>query len=345
MKKILALLSVVILVSCKQEKLSTIKCSPELKSMVVFDVMSYNVENLFDTIDDPNKADEDFTPTGKLQWNTSKYYEHLNHTVDAITNKGANFPAIVGLIEVENGKVLNDLVNTSYLKGKGYQVIWYEGPDERGIDVAMIFDSNRVIVMGSRAIPVVLESLTDPNTRDILKVSAKIGNENFEFFVNHWPSRRGGQDESEMHRIKAASVLRKEVDQILSVNPKANIICMGDFNDFPSNKSIRDVLQAGVSKPEDSNGHSVLFNMMSDFEALKKGTHFYKGEWSPLDQFMLSYGMFDKKYLNVNDFEVVSYDFLYYTGKDGVKSPARVYVGDSYKGGYSDHLPILLHVN
>jgi predicted extracellular nuclease len=340
MKKILALLSIVILVSCKQEKLSLEIPSSDLKSKVTFDIMSYNVENLFDTIDDSNKADEDFTPTGKLKWNSAKYYEHLNHTVDAITNKGANFPAVVGLIEVENGIVLNDLVNTSYLKGRGYQVVWFEGPDERGIDVALIYDSNRVNVIGSRAIPVVLESVSDPNTRDILKVTVKVGNEDFNLFVNHWPSRRGGQDESEMHRIKAASVLRKEVDVILSINANANIICMGDFNDFPSNKSVHDVLQAGVS-----NEHSVLFNMMADFESLKKGTHFYKGEWSPLDQFMVSYGMFDNKCISANSFDVVSYDFLYYTSKEGVRSPARAYVGDSYKGGYSDHLPILMHVN
>jgi predicted extracellular nuclease len=339
MKKIGVLFFIAIMVSCKTNKPDA-KSFSDAPAKVKFDLMSYNIENLFDTIDDPNKADEDFTPSGKLQWNTAKYLEHLNHTVDAITNKGTNFPALVGLIEVENGNVLNDLVNTSFLKGKGYQVVWYEGPDERGIDVAIIYDSKRVSVTGSRAIPVLLESVTDPNTRDILKASVRIGNEDFELFVNHWPSRRGGQDESEIHRIKAASVLRKEVDQILSINPKANIICMGDFNDFPSNKSVHDVLQAGVS-----NEHSVLFNMMSDFEALKKGTHFYKGEWSPLDQFMVSYGMFDNKCINANSFEVVSYDFLYYTGKDGVKSPARVYVGDSYKGGYSDHLPILMHVN
>lgn len=339
MKKILGLLSIVILASCKQEKLSVQIPASEIKK-VSFDIMSYNVENLFDTIDDPNKADEDFTPTGKLQWNTAKYYDHLKHTVDAITNKGTNFPAIVGLIEVENGTVLNDLVNTSFLKGKGYKYVWFEGPDERGIDVALIYDLNRVSVVQAKAIPVLLESVTDPNTRDILKVLVEIGSEQFNLFVNHWPSRRGGQDESEMHRIKAASVLRKEVDEILSLNPKANIVCMGDFNDFPSNKSVHDVLQAGVS-----NEHSVLFNMMSDFEALKKGTHFYKGEWSPLDQFMVSYGMFDNKCVSANSFEVVSYDFIMYTSKDGVKSPARVYVGDSYKGGFSDHLPILMHVN
>lgn len=339
MKKIGVLFFIALMASCKTTQPDT-KTYSDAAGKVKFDLMSYNVENLFDTIDDPNKTDEDFTPSGKLQWNTVKYYEHLNHTVDAITNKGTNFPAIVGLIEVENGTVLNDLVNTSFLKGKGYQVVWYEGPDERGIDVAMIYDSKRVSIVGSRPIPVVLESVSDPNTRDILKVSVKVGNEDYHLFVNHWPSRRGGQDESEMHRIRAASVLRKEVDQILSVNPKANIICMGDFNDFPSNKSVHDVLQAGVS-----NEHSVLFNMMSDFETLKKGTHFYKGEWSPLDQFMVSYGMFDNKCLSANSFEVVSYDFLYYTSKDGVKSPARAYVGDSYKGGYSDHLPILMHVN
>ena len=339
MKKIVVLFILASLVACQSTKPSTKDYSTP-QNKVTFDIMSYNVENLFDTIDDPNKADEDFTPTGKLQWNTAKYYEHLNHTVDAITNKGTNFPAIVGLIEVENGTALNDLVNTSHLKGKGYKVVWHEGPDERGIDVALIYDSNRITLIGSRAIPVILESVTDPNTRDILKVTVKVGSEDFNLFVNHWPSRRGGQDESEMHRIRAASVLRKEVDQILSVNPKANIICMGDFNDFPSNKSVHDVLQAGVS-----NEHSVLFNMMSDFEALKKGTHFYKGEWSPLDQFMLSYGMFDNKCITANSFEVVTSDFLYYTSKDGVKSPARAYVGDSYKGGYSDHLPILLRVN
>jgi predicted extracellular nuclease len=339
MKKIGVLFFIAIMVSCKTMKPDS-ETSSVAPAKVKFDLMSYNVENLFDTIDDPNKADEDFTPTGKLQWNSAKYYEHLNHSVDAITNKGTNFPAVVGLIEVENGTVLNDLVNTSYLKGKGYQVVWYEGPDERGIDVALIYDSNKVTVLGSRPIPVVLESVSDPNTRDILKVSVKVGSEDYHLFVNHWPSRRGGMDESEMHRIKAASVLRKEVDQILSVNPNANIICMGDFNDFPSNKSVHDVLQAGVS-----NEHSVLFNMMSDFEALKKGTHFYKGEWSPLDQFVVSYGMFDNKCISANSFEVVSYDFIMYTSKDGVKSPARVYVGDSYKGGYSDHLPILMHVN
>ena len=339
MKKIGVLFFIALMVSCKSTK-PEFKEHSEAPAKVKFDLMSYNVENLFDTIDDPNKADEDFTPTGKLLWNSAKYYEHLNHTVDAITNKGANFPAVVGLIEVENRTVLNDLVNTSYLKGKGYQVVWYEGPDERGIDVALIYDSKRVTIVGSRPIPVVLESVSDPNTRDILKVSVKVGSEDYHLFVNHWPSRRGGQDESEMHRIKAASVLRKEVEQILSVNAKANIICMGDFNDFPSNKSVHDVLQAGVS-----NEHSVLFNMMSDFEALKKGTHFYKGEWSPLDQFMVSYGMFENKSLTVNSFEVVNYEFLYYTSKDGVKSPARVYVGDSHKGGYSDHLPILMHVN
>ena len=339
MKKIGVLFVIAVMVSCKITK-PGVKEYSDAPAKVKFDLMSYNVENLFDTIDDPNKADEDFTPAGKLQWNTAKYYEHLNHTVDAITNKGTSFPAIVGLIEVENGTVLNDLVNTSFLKGKGYQVVWYEGPDERGIDVALIYDSKRVTIVGSRPIPVVLESVSDPNTRDILKVSVKVGSEDYHLFVNHWPSRRGGLDESEMHRIKAASVLRKEVDQILSVNPKANIICMGDFNDFPSNKSIHDVLQAGVS-----NEHSVLFNMMSDFEALKKGTHFYKGEWSPLDQFIVSYGMFDNKCISANSFEVVTYDFLYDTSKDGVKSPARAYVGDSYKGGYSDHLPILMHVN
>jgi len=339
MKKLGVLFFIALMVSCKTTKMDYNEYS-DAAAKAKFDLMSYNVENLFDTIDDPNKADEDFTPNGKLQWNSAKYYEHLNHTVDAITNKGTSFPAIVALIEVENGAVLNDLVNTSYLKGKGYQVVWYEGPDERGIDVAMIYDSKRVTIIGSRPIPVVLESVSDPNTRDILKVSVKVGREDYHLFLNHWPSRRGGQDESEMHRIKAASVLRKEVDQILSVNAKANIICMGDFNDFPSNKSVHDVLQAGVS-----NEHSVLFNMMSDFEALKKGTHFYKGEWSPLDQFMVSYGMFDNKCIDVNSYEVVSYDFIMYTSKDGVKSPARVYVGDSYKGGYSDHLPILMHVN
>jgi predicted extracellular nuclease len=335
MKHLLLILIGIPFFSCSQKKAAI--ASDKGQTAIV---VSYNVENLFDTINDVKKNDEDFLPEGKLNWNTEKYLEKLNRIGQAISNNKSEFPDIVGLIEIENKTVLKDLCNNSYLKEGEYDFIWFEGPDERGIDVALLYRKKNVTILSSNAIPVILKSDTDPNTRDILHVEAKIGDLPIHFYVNHWPSRRGGQTQSEPFRLQAAEILKKEIDSQRKKNSNANIICMGDFNDFPSNSSLKDVLRA-----TDINhlSESDLINLMSDDELAKDGTHFYQNEWSMLDQFIVSKNLFDQA-LSAESASIVKYDFLYYTNKNGVKSPSRSYVGDSYKGGYSDHLPIKLIV-
>jgi len=299
---------------------------------------SYNVENLFDTINDPNKNDEDFLPNGKLQWNSARYFDKLNKIVQVVTNDGKEFPAAVGLIEIENETVLKDLVARMKFKGHAYSYVWYDSPDERGIDVAMLYDAKQMKIISSEKLPVVLKSETDPNTRDILHVYAKACGMKLHFFVNHWPSRRGGEDVSAPFRAQAAGVLRSKIDELVKSAPQANVICMGDFNDFPSNESVKSVLGAGVSKES-----SVLLNMMSDDEQRKEGSHFYQKEWSMLDQFIVSYSLYEN-HMNEHSAKIVRHPYLMYTSKSGEQSPARTYVGDSWKGGYSDHLPIRLAI-
>ena len=309
------------------------KCHTD--SLIVY---SYNVENLFDTINDPNKNDEDFLPTGKLQWNSARYFDKLNKIVQVITDGGKEFPVAVGLVEVENEAVLKDLVARMKFKGHKYSYVWYDSPDERGIDVAMLYDAKQMKILKSEKLPVVLKSETDPNTRDILHVYGQACGMKIHFFVNHWPSRRGGEDVSSPFRAQAAGVLRAKIDEVMKQEKDARIICMGDFNDFPSNESVGKVLGAGTNKSS-----SVLFNMMADDESRKEGTHFYNKEWSMLDQFIVSYSFYEGN-MNEHSAKIVRRPYLMYTSKSGEQSPARTYVGDSWKGGYSDHLPIRLAI-
>jgi len=333
MKKLLLILLLSPFIACTQSKLAKTKGSEAI-------IISYNVENLFDTINDSKKNDEDFLPTGKLNWNSTRYKDKLVKISQAVTNNGNEIPDVIGLIEIENGSVLKDLCSSNFFSVTKYKYVWFDGPDERGIDVALLYNSNTTEILSSNAIPVVLKSEKDPNTRDILHVFAKINDLKIHFYVNHWPSRRGGQLESEPFRMQAAEILKQHIQTILANDPNANIVCMGDFNDFPSNASLKDVL--GAADINASN-KSQLINLMADDEIAKDGTHFYQNEWSMLDQFIVSKNLLDVA-INQESAQIVKYDFLYYTNKNGVKSPSRTYVGDSYKGGYSDHLPIRLTI-
>ena len=301
-----------------------------------FVVGFYNVENLFDTADDPKKNDEDFTPSGKLAWTNERYQLKLGRIAEVIDSLPGEFPAIMGLCEIENKKVLEDLVKEKTIAGYGYSIIHQDSPDERGIDVAMLYDPKRVKILFSKYTTVNLPNEADPYTRDLLYVKAETGGDVVHLFVNHWPSRGGGQMESEGNRIAAANVVDMLVGDILKADANANILLMGDFNDFPSDKSVSSVLNAGVN-PENR-----LFNYMYDDEKAGKGSYFYKGSWSPLDQFMASKGLHDGKGKLIAPDNAASYyagDFVMFTTNDGQKRPNRTYVGEDYKGGYSDHLP------
>lgn len=301
-------------------------------------MLFYNVENLFDTIDDPEKKDEDFLPQSKKKWNSTRYYDKLKKLGEVIETVSDNNPVFVGLAEIENRFVVQDLMKTGRLASTKYRIAHFESPDVRGIDVALAFDHERFHLTHKEAIKVDFKNEPNFKTRDILYVKGVFyDSTEAHIFVNHWSSRRGGQEKSEYKRVKAAELLKGKVDSLLALNSSANIIIMGDFNDYPNNRSISEVLDAnGVSR------NSTLVNFMTPIQERGKGTHNYKGEWGALDQLIVSSSLIDNKGLEIVNKEAkVMYDdkFLY-TKKDGSKTPNRTYGGNSYFGGYSDHLAI-----
>jgi predicted extracellular nuclease len=313
-------------------------------------IMCYNVENLFDTQNDPNKNDDDFTPSGKLAWDEAKYQTKLLHIAEVIKAVDANLPAVVGLCEVENAAVLKDLVKQPLIKEAKYGIVHYESPDERGIDVAMLYKKDSFKLISSKAIVTELPNPQDKFTRDILYVKGNLEGGEVHLFVNHWPSRSGGQEQTEPLRMFVASVLKHHLDSIRGVDANAKIICMGDFNDFPDDKSMANVLNAGPSEKELASNELpsssyAYYNYMWQLQRKKEGTHYYKGEWSPLDQFVCSKALVEGNSGWVSapgSAHIFRGDLVMFSDKEGNKRPNRTYVGNDYKGGYSDHLPVYL---
>ncbi len=301
----------------------------------------YNVENIFDTDNDPKINDDDFTPTGKYQWTADRYRVKLDHTIDALLLMDSKFPDILGLCEIENRRVLEDLLSMERIKAAGYSIIHQDSPDERGIDVALLYKKDLFKVEKSTFYKVTLPSVEDPNTRDILYVKGKSNGEDLHIFVNHWPSRSGGQEKSEVNRITAASILKSKIDSILSKDANAKFLCMGDFNDHPDNKSITETLGARGDRT------GSMFNLMASMHGNGSGSYWYKGEWGALDQVMVSFNWIDSnKGWTVNETgsaRFVKDDVLMFKDNQGVARPNRTYAGDDYKGGYSDHLPAVVN--
>ncbi len=325
--------------SCEHTTKSNTPQNSNNSNVVTCRIAFYNVENLFDIVDDPKKMDEDFTPDGKLKWNDERYHTKLNHLADVMDAFPGELPAFIGMCEIENRKVLQDLVKENKLKNGNYAIIHKDSPDERGIDVAAIYDSTVIKVDYFNYTTINLPDDKDPYTRDLLYVKATADGESFHLFVNHWPSRGGGQAESEKNRIAVANVLESLAGKILDADKNAKILIMGDFNDYPTDKSIAEVLNAGISST------NTFFNFMYDDHASKKGSYYYKGEWGALDQFMSSKGLKDagKGWSAAEaDAKIFYDDLILFQDKEGVKRPNRTYVGDDYKAGYSDHLPIYL---
>jgi predicted extracellular nuclease len=313
-------------------------------------IMCYNVENLFDTTNDPAKNDEDFTPQGKLAWDDAKYQTKLLHIAQVIQAVDNNLPAIVGLCEVENAAVLKDLVKQPLIQNAKYGIVHYESPDERGIDVALLYKKESFKLVSSKAILTELPNPKDKFTRDILYVKGNLEGSEVHLFVNHWPSRSGGQSETEPLRMFVAGVLKHHLDSIRTVDANAKIICMGDFNDFPDDKSVANVLNAGPSESELAQNEMpsasfAYYNFMWQLQRKKEGTHYYKGEWSPLDQFICSKALVEGATgwtAAPGAAHIFRGDLIMFSDREGNKRPNRTYVGNDYKAGYSDHLPVYL---
>lgn len=307
----------------------------------------YNTENLFDTENDSVKRDDDFTPDGAKHWNNRKYYQKLTALSKVIMSVGGwDLPEVVAFCELENRRVLEDLLRSTPLKGKGYQILHYESPDRRGIDVGMIYLPQKVKVLKSEPIGIQFPWDKNYKTRDILHAKLLLfGSDTLHFFVNHWPSKWGGHMETDKSRHWVGSTLKKEV-QAIQEKDKNPVLIMGDLNDRPSDKSVTDGLGAKIDSAGLKNNQ--LFNLTYRLQQNNIGSHKYQSEWSLIDQAIVSYDLLNGQQpikIKGNEAYIYKPDYLLVPDDkfQGTK-PNRTYLGMSYQGGYSDHLPVYLDV-
>jgi predicted extracellular nuclease len=305
-----------------------------------FYVANWNVENLFDTMDDPNKFDESFTPNGEKNWTEDKLNQKLENLAKVISqmNNGQG-PDILGLEEVENEFVLISLLNKISLK-KNYKIIHEESPDKRGIDNAVIYNSDMFTLNHSEPIEVKLKN--GKTTRDILYSNLEINEYQLHVFVNHWSSRREGLKKTEERRVQAAEALMDKLDGFNDLK-NANVIILGDFNDLPSNISISKILGARELNCSDNIKHTFsLFNVTYEEFQKGNGTYKYKDHWNMLDQIIISNSLVDKKGINFkcDSFEIIKPDYIIQQSGKYKGTSLPTYGGRKYLGGFSDHFSI-----
>ncbi len=300
----------------------------------------YNLENLFDTEDDPEISDEEYIPDSDKAWTVERYNEKLGNMAKVIAALPGP-PDILGVCEVENRKVLEDLVLHPLLAQERYQIIHFNSPDFRGIDVALLYKPSRFIPFHSKTI-----GLNDPDdegfrTRDILYVKGIYAGDTLNVFVNHWPSRRGGKEDK---RILAAQTVRNTVDSITTSYPAAKIIVMGDLNDDPRNKSVKKVLNAD-NKLDKKDPHQ-LYNPSANTYEKGYGTLYYRGAWNLFDQIIVSRSLLkansDTYHFIEDSFQVFAPVWMQVKEGEYKGAPNRTFVGNVYKNGYSDHYPTFI---
>lgn len=310
-----------------------------------FVVMFYNVENLYDTVNDPITNDDEFTPSGKVPWTTERLYTKIKHTGQVIADiTGPAMPDLVGLAEIENLNVLEMLTTSAGLSKTTYSIIHFDSPDERGIDVALLYNPATFKVITSEPQQVTLPD--SDLTRDILYVKGKINSgEILHVFINHWPSRREGSEISASKRMAAANVLRDKLDLLQKLEKNPKIVILGDFNDEPSDNSITQGLKALA--PDQAITNNNLYSLLYPEFKKGEGSLFYK-DWDLFDQVIVSGNMLSgKKGLrtSVKDAGIFNADYLLFKNKTGESRPNRTMSGDKYYGGYSDHLPVYVKFN
>ncbi len=306
----------------------------------------YNLENLFDTINDPNINDEEFLPQGANQWNTEKYLTKLHNMANAISTIGTDITpdgvAVLGMSEMENLRVLEDLVAQPEIKDRNYQVVHYDSPDRRGVDVALIYNPKYFKLTSSKSYRTIVPTDPDFLTRDQLVVSGIFDGESMHFIVMHWPSRSGGEKRSEPGRIAAAELCRHIADSILRDDQNAKVIMMGDFNDYPDNKSVTDYLLASGNMKDLREGE--FFNPMYELHKKGIGTNYYRDVPGVLDQIVLTQSLLPTDYSSYQYKNVKAHnkEFLKQHGGKYNGYPFRTFAGGVWLGGYSDHFPVYI---
>lgn len=312
-------------------------------------VAFYNLENLFDTIVDPdtNKIlQDDFTPQGPKNWNSKKYVEKLGNMAYAIGQLGLEStpdgPAILGVAEIENRTVLEDLVNQKEIKDRNYQIVHYDSPDRRGIDVGLLYHPKYFTLESSKTFTLEIPGKDNFYTRDQLLVSGNLLGERMHFIVCHWPSRRGGEKKSGPLRAAAAKLTMEIMDSIRKSEPNAKIIMMGDLNDDPVSKSIKNVMKPQADTQSVLEGD--LYNPMTLLFKKGIGTLGYNEAWNLFDQMIMTGALVDKskEYETFGYYGVTVFNKPFLIAQDGKfkNYPKRTYSYGEYIAGYSDHFPV-----
>ena len=306
----------------------------------------YNCENFFDNVHNPAKEDEEFTPSGKYHY-TQKIYEQKVHNIAMLmASMSGNGPALIGMAEVENNTVLNALVSQPELVSRGYNYEWFDGPDPRGINVALLYNPKYFRVLKAEPLHVDLSGTGGKSvTRDVLHVYGVLNSDTVHVFVNHWPSRRGGEEASEQKREIAAQVVKDAITPLMKMNPDTKIIIMGDLNDNPTDKSITEILGAKGDQNEVS--QDGLYDPWVNIYKKGEGTEEYDHNWNLFDQVIISGSLLHNKNhkLHYEKAEIYRPDFIvdHYKGHEG--EPNRSFVGTHWINGYSDHFPVILYLS
>ena len=331
--------------------LTVLYCNSFAQNRVkVIAVGFYNCENFFDTEHDPNKLDEDFTPNGANHYTESIYKKKLFNIATVIqkmaTDVTPDGPAIVGLAEIENDKVLKDLVSHPAIKSRGYKYIWFYTEDERGISTAMLYNPKYLKILKAEPLHIPLESIGQKRpTRFVLHISGILAGDTVHILVNHWPSRTGGVSASSPRREVAAGVDKRIIDSLWAINPNTKILVMGDLNDNPTDPSVIKVLKA---KPEIEDIKTKdIYNPWIDIYKQGIGTEIYQGEWNLIDQIMLSGAFVENKndkwkfYKNV----IFNKEFLKNQSGSNKGEPHRSFTkAQTWDDGYSDHFPVIVYL-
>ena len=318
-----------------------------------YKVMFYNFENLFDTINDPEILDEEFTPDGPKKWNSVKYNKKIGNLERVLFDIAAldkNYPAVIGVSEVENRSVLEDVIATPKLAPANYRIVHYDSPDARGVDVAFFYRPDVFELEGSAPIPFTMEGLPNFKTRDIVTMWGTIEGEPFYFMVAHWPSRLGGKEASAPKRERAAEIMRRAADSVLRLDPATKVVMMGDFNDDATDDSITEVLGAkgDIRKREPGDYYNPFINVLK----AGYGTLAYQDAWNLFDNIVVSENLVAGDGLKIRKaspkarFYGNIFSRPYMIQQEGQYKgyPLRTFVGNNFQGGYSDHFPVYIYI-
>lgn len=303
----------------------------------------YNLENLFDYEDDPLIRDEEYMPDSEKAWDSTKYHTKVNHMAKVISRIGTKYTpdgaAMLGVCEVENRGVLEDLVKDPQISERNYKIVHFDSPDKRGIDVGFLYQEKYFKFKHANKYPVTFLDAPEKKTRDQLVISGEMDGEEVNVIVAHWPSRGGGKQKSQPRRIEAAKVGRKIIDSLMTVNPAAKIIYMGDLNDDPVDVSCTDYIKARGKRNNLKKGE--LYNTMWDYYKAGNGTLAWRDTWNLFDQIIITKSMLaeDASTYVFHKAEVFRENFMIQQMGKYKGYPLRTFAGGLYTNGYSDHFP------